>query len=240
MSSKYEFIDGEKANYPIVKMCEWAGVSKSGFYDWRGRPASATTERRAELAVDVREIFDASDGTYGHRRVHAQLGRDNVAAGPELVRRVMVEGNMVACQPRPYRNTTDPDGSAGADDLVGRDFTARAPGVKFVGDITYIRTWQGWVYLATVIDCYSKMVVGFAMADHMRTGLVTDALQVAIDAGGIAPNAVFHSDRGSQYTSDDFKAFLDTNGMVGSMGQTGVCLLTGQYGQRVATYSRIC
>ena len=223
MSSKYEFIDGEKANYPIVKMCMWAGVSKSGFYDWRGRPASATTERRAELTVNVREIFDASDGTYGHRRVHAQLGRDNVAAGPELVRRVMVEGNMVACQPRPYRNTTDPDGSAGADDLVGRDFTARAPGVKFVGDITYIRTWQGWVYLATVIDCYSKMVVGFAMADHMRTGLVTDALQVAIDAGGIAPNAIFHSDRGSQYTSDDFKAFLDANHMVGSMGQTGVC-----------------
>ena len=95
--------------------------------------------------------------------------------------------------------------------------------MKFVGDITYIRTWQGWVYLATVIDCYSKMVVGFAMADHMRTGLVTDALQVAIDAGGIAPNAVFHSDRGAQYTSDDFKAFLDANDMVGSMGQTGVC-----------------
>nr|WP_291833845.1 IS3 family transposase [Candidatus Microthrix sp.] len=131
VSSKYEFIDGEKANYPIVK-CMWAGVSKSGFYDWRGRPASATTERRAELTVNVRGDLRRSDGTYGHRRVHAQLGRDNVAAGPELVRRVMVEGNMVACQPRPYRNTTDPDGSAGADDLVGRDFTARAPGVKFV------------------------------------------------------------------------------------------------------------
>ncbi|MGB3030123.1 MAG: DDE-type integrase/transposase/recombinase, partial [Candidatus Microthrix parvicella] len=167
---------------------------------------------------------------YGHRRVHAQLGRDNVAAGPELVRRVLVEGNMVACPPRPYRNTTDPDGSAGADDLVGRDFTARAPGVKFVGDITYIRTWEGWVYLATVIDCYSKMVVGFAMADHMRTGLVTDALQAAIDAGGIQSNAIFHSDHGAQYTSEEFKAFLASNDMVGSMGKTGVCLLTGQYG----------
>ncbi len=137
MSSKYEFIDGEKASYPVVRMCLWSGVSKSGFYDWRDRPDSATTERRADLAVKVREIFDASDGTYGHRRVHAQLGRDNVAAGLELVRRVMVEGNMIACQPRPYKNTTDPDGSAGVEDLLGRDFTAPAPGVKLVGDITY-------------------------------------------------------------------------------------------------------
>ncbi|MBK6440353.1 MAG: IS3 family transposase [Candidatus Microthrix sp.] len=135
------------------------------------------------MTVNVREIFDASDGTYGHRRVHAQLGRDNVAAGPELVRRVMVEGNMGSCQPRPYRNTTDPDGSAGADDLVGRDFTARAPGVKFVGDITYIRTRQGWGVSGDGDRLLLQMVVGFAMADHMRTGLVTD-VTVAIDAGG--------------------------------------------------------
>jgi len=221
--SKYEFIDGEKANYPVTKMCLWAGVSKSGYYDWRKRPLSATAERREELAVDVRKVFDASDGTYGHRRVHAELGRKKIAAGLELVRRVMVEGDMVACQPRPYRLTTDPDGTPSTADLVDRYFTAAEPGVKLVGDITYIRTWEGLVYLATVIDCFSKMVVGFAMADHMRIGLVTDALQVAIDAGGIAPNAIFHSDRGSQYTSDDFKAFLDANHMVGSMGQTGVC-----------------
>jgi transposase InsO family protein len=96
-------------------------------------------------------------------------------------------------------------------------------GVKLVGDITYIRTWEGWVYLATVIDCFSKMVVGFAMADHMRTGLVTDALQAAIDAGGIQSNAIFHSDHGAQYTSEEFKAFLASNDMVGSMGKTGVC-----------------
>jgi putative transposase len=156
--SKYEFIDGEKANYPVTKMCLWAGVSKSGYYDWRKRPLSATAERREELAVDVRKVFDASDGTYGHRRVHAELGRKKIAAGLELVRRVMVEGDMVACQPRPYRRTTDPDGTPSTADLVDRDFTAAEPGVKLVGDITYIRTWEGWVYLATVLDCFSKMV----------------------------------------------------------------------------------
>jgi putative transposase len=222
VSSKYELIDGEKANYPVTKMCLWAGVSRSGFYEWRDRPASATAERRADLETKIRKIFDAFDETYGHRRVHAQLARDGVEAGLELVRKVMVENNMVSCQPRPYRTTTDPDGTPGALDLVSRDFTATEPGVKLVGDITYIRTWEGWVYLATVIDCYSKMVVGFAMADHMRTGLITDALQAAVDAGGIQPNAIFHSDRGSQYTSEHFKAFLVSNGMVGSMGATGV------------------
>ncbi|MBK7322595.1 MAG: IS3 family transposase [Candidatus Microthrix sp.] len=180
--------------------CVCGRGSKSGYYDWRKRPLSATAERREELAVDVRKVFDASDGTYGHRRVHAELGRKKIAAGLELVRRVMVEGDMVACQPRPYRRTTDPDGTPSTADLVDRDFTAAEPGVKLVGDITYIRTWEGWVYLATVIDCFSKMVVGFAMADHMRTGLVTDALQAAIDAGGIQSNAIFHSDHGAQYT----------------------------------------
>ncbi len=223
MSSKYELIDGEKANYPITKMCLWAGVSRSGFYEWRERPASATAERRADLEVKIRKIFNASDETYGHRRVRAQLARDGVEAGTELVRKIMGENNMISCQPRPYRNTTDPDGTSGAGDLVSRDFTAGEPGIKLVGDITYIRTWEGWVYLATVIDCYSKMVVGFAMADHMRTGPITEALQVAVNAGGIQPNAIFHSDRGSQYTSEEFKAFLASNDMVGSMGATGVC-----------------
>ncbi|MEZ5381664.1 MAG: IS3 family transposase [Microthrixaceae bacterium] len=223
VSSKYEFIDGEKANYPITKMCLWAGVSRSGFYEWRGRPDSATTERRAALAVEVRRVFDDSNHTYGHRRVRAQLAREDTKAGLELVRAIMVEGDMVACQPKPYRVTTEADGTTGVDDLLERDFTSPCPGIKLVGDITYIRTWEGWVYLATVIDCYSKMVIGFAMADHMRTGLITDALQVAINAGGVAPGAIFHSDRGSQYTSEVFRAFLDTNDMVGSMGRTGVC-----------------
>lgn len=224
MSSKYEFIDGEKANYPIVRMCPWAGVSKSGFYEWQGRPASATAERREALLVKIRVIFAESDETYGYRRVHRQLGRDGVEAGPELVRHIMVEAGLVACQPRPFKVTTQPGPDVDAPaDLVERDFTAEAPGTKLVGDITYISTWGGWVYLATVIDCYSKMVIGYAMADHMRTSLVTDALDMARANHGLVEGCIFHSDRGSQYTSSEFAVYLENRRMRGSMGRTGVC-----------------
>ena len=224
MSSKYEFIDGEKANFPIVKMCRWAGVSKSGFYEWRGRPASATTERRVALTASIKAIFVESDETYGYRRVHEQLGRDGVEAGPELVRSIMVDAGLVACQPRPYKVTT----IAGAEadpplDLCERDFTAPAPGTKLVGDITYISTWQGWVYLATVIDCYSRRIVGYAMADHMRTSLVTDALDMAGRNIDLFDDCIFHSDRGSQYTSSELADYLKEHKMRGSMGRTGVC-----------------
>ncbi len=137
MSSKYEFIDGEKANYPIVKMCLWAKVSKSGFYEWQERPASATAERRAALQVRIVAIFEDSNDTYGYRRVHAQLAREGGQAGPELVRHIMVAAGLVACQPRPFKVTTIAGDDADAPaDLLERDFTASAPGTKLVGDIT--------------------------------------------------------------------------------------------------------
>ena len=224
MSSKYEFIEGEKANYPIARMCVWAEVSKSGFYEWRSRPTSATAQRRATLKVRIEAIFAESKQTYGYRRVHAQLAREGIDAGPELVRSIMIAAGLVACQPKPYKVTTIADGDAdGPVDLCERDFTAAEPGTKLVGDITYIRTWAGWLYLATVIDCYSKMVIGYAMADHMRTSLVTDALDMARQTINLNPDCIFHSDRGSQYTSGDLAEYLKANGMLGSMGRTGVC-----------------
>ncbi len=224
MSSKYEFIEGEKANYPIVKMCVWAKVSKAGFYEWRNRPTSATARRRDALAKRITEIFNDSDQTYGYRRVHAQLARDGIEAAPELVRSIMAAEGLVACQPRPYKATTiaGEPGAGPADHCKG-DFTARAPGVKLVGDITYIRTWAGWVYVATVIDCYSKAVIGYAMADHLRTSLVTDALDMARLNTPLASGCIFHSDRGSQYTSAELGSYLADHDMVGSMGRTGVC-----------------
>jgi putative transposase len=224
VSSKYEFIDGEKANYPITKMCDWIHVSRSGFYEWRDRPASATTERRAALTELIRDIFDDHDGTYGHRRVHAQLARQGVDAGPELVRSIMRAEGLVACQPRPYRATTTPDDAAAATaDLVARDFTADVPGVKLVGDITYIPTWQGWLYLATVIDCHTKAVVGWSMAAHMHASLVTDAIAMAAGNIALQPGCVFHSDRGSQYTSAEYRTKLEQLGVAPSVGRTGVC-----------------
>jgi transposase InsO family protein len=195
VSAKYEFIDAQKAQYAIVKMCRWLGVSTSGFYEWRDRPASATARRRERLAALIQWIYDDSDGTYGHRRVHAALVRQGERCSPELVRAIMRELGLVPCQPRPFRPaTTVAGGAVPAPDLVGRDFSADAPGTKLVGDITYIPTWQGWLYLASVIDCCTKECIGYALADHMRADLVIDALQMAARNHTLADGAIFHSD----------------------------------------------
>jgi putative transposase len=205
-------------------MCQWLNVSRSGFYEWRNRPESATLMRRKMLAELIQEVFDESNGTYGYRRVHAALARRGVRVSPELVRALMRRLGLVACQPRPWRRTTIVDPAAPATpDLVGRDFTADTPGTKLVGDITYIPTWEGWLYLATVIDCYSKKVVGWALANHMKTSLVVNALTMALNAGGIASGCIFHSDRGTQYTSGEFRALLRRHDIRPSVGRTGVC-----------------
>ncbi|MFF3160125.1 IS3 family transposase, partial [Streptomyces sp. NPDC057910] len=124
MNEKYEFIDGEKANFPITRMCTWLEVSASGFHSWRTRPNSATSERREELKAVIRHVFDESDGTYGYRRVHAALHRLGIQAGPELVRLLMRELEMIPCQPKPWRATTIPDDDPpNVRDFLGRDFT---------------------------------------------------------------------------------------------------------------------
>jgi len=227
--SRYEYVDSQKVEptnrNPVVKMCRWLDVSTSGFYHWRTRPQSATAARRETLLARIRHYFEESEGTYGYRRIHADLTAEQTQCSPELVRQLMRQEGLVACQPRPFRVTTEANALAAANmpDLLTRDFTAERPGVKFVGDITYIHTWQGFIYLATVIDCYSKKVVGWSIADHMRTELVADALKNAAATTLIEPDAVFHTDRGSVYTSTDFRALAAGLGMRSSMGRTGVC-----------------
>lgn len=227
--AKYEFIESQKSDRdntsPVVKMCAWLGVSTSGFYHWRTRPTSATAARRQVLAARIKYFFDASDGTYGYRRIHADLVVENVACSPELVRQIMRDQGLIPCQPRPFRTTTkaDAEGAESIPDLIDRDFNADRPGAKFVGDITYVHTWQGFVYLATVIDCYSKKVVGWAIEDHMRAELVVKALNNAAATTLIEPGAIFHADRGSQYTSTYFQAIVAGLHMRSSTGRTGVC-----------------
>jgi putative transposase len=232
VSEKYEFIDAQYAEPPaaggnaptITCMCRWLGVSKSGFYEWRSRPASATARRRAELKLLITKAFGDSDGTYGYRRIWSQLARWGVRAGLELVRGLMRELGLVACQPRPWRPSTTRPGQAGPiPDLVNRDFSAAVPGEKMVGDITYIPTWEGWVYLATVIDCATRKVAGWAMDDNYRTPLITAAIEMAARNLDLAGGAVFHSDRGSNYTSAEFAAVLERLGIRQSVGRTGIC-----------------
>jgi putative transposase len=209
----------------VKKICTWLDVSASGFFDWRKRPKSATVERRETLALQIRRIFTESDETYGYRRVHAQLQRDGHPCGPELVRAIMRKHDLVPCQPKPWRaSLTEQDGhDHQIPDLVAQDFTADAPGMKLVGDITYIPTWQGWLFLATVIDVHTRMVVGYAMGDNYRTPLITTALRNAAHNISLPADAIFHSDRGSNYTSAEFAIAIHGLGLRQSVGRTGIC-----------------
>jgi transposase InsO family protein len=232
VSEKYAFIEAEYATVAaetasapsITQICSWLQVSRSGYYEWRSRPDSAAAERRNELKLLIGKAFEDSDGTYGYRRIALQLARWGVRAGAELVRALMRELGLVACQPRPWRPSTTRQGQAGPiPDLVARDFSAAVPGEKMVGDITYIPTWQGWLYLATVIDCATRKVVGWAMDDNYKTPLIIAAIEMAARNVSLPADAIFHSDRGSNYTSEDFAAVLERLGIRQSAGRTGIC-----------------
>jgi transposase InsO family protein len=228
VSEVYEFIDVEYATSPaapaIARMCAWLEVSRSGYYEWRSRPESATAKRREELKLLIAKAFDDSDGTYGYRRIWWQLARWGVRAGAELVRALMRELGLVACQPRPWRPSTTVQGQAGPiPDLVRRDFSAGAPGAKMVGDITYIPTWEGWLYLATAIDCATRKVIGWAMGDNYKTPLITAAIEMAARNIDLPGGTIFHSDRGSNYTSGEFAAVLERLQIRQSVGRTGIC-----------------
>jgi transposase InsO family protein len=207
-------------------MCRLLGVPRSTFYDWARRAGvvTATAERRALLAVAVMEVFDEFLETYGARRIARVLNERGTTVSVGTVAALLRAQGLAAVQPRAYRTTTVAgDDPQPAPDLIGRDFTAAAPGERLVGDITYLRTGQGWLYLATVIDLCTRMVVGWATAPHMRTSLVTDALQMARDGGHLPAGAVFHSDRGSQYTSAEFAAWCRKHTILRSVGRTGIC-----------------
>jgi len=224
----YEFIDEEYATCKtapaITRMCAWLEVSRSGFYEWLSRPDSATAKRRETLKLKIAALFQANDSAYGYRRLHAALRRGGDQAGPELVRRLMRELGLVACQPRPWRPSTTQQGAAGPiPDLVNRDFTAEVPGAKMVGDITYIPTWEGWLFLATVIDCATRKVAGWAMDDNYRTPLISSAIQMAARNIDLPVDAIFHSDRGSNYTSAEFAGVLGGLDIRQSVGRTGIC-----------------
>lgn len=218
------FIEAEKANYPIGWMCGLLGVARSSFYAWRRAAVSPSQQRWRRLGELVTHTFHAFRGVYGCRRIARHLNDAGHPCSIGTVAELMREAGLQAAQPRGYKRTTLPDPAAApAPDLIGRQFTADAPGQWLVGDITYLHTGQGWLYLATVIDLCTRMVVGWQLADHMRTSLVTDALTMAHNGRHLSPNAVFHSDRGCQYTSAEFGRWCTDHQVRNSVGRTGVC-----------------
>jgi putative transposase len=233
VSDRFALIGAEEADptsvYPVTLMCRLLEVSTSGFYESCSALSSARARRRATVSTHVQAAFDAGRGTYGVRRVQQVLARSTdpqvASVSLKMVRSVMAELDLHACQPRAYKVTTVQDGSVtlAIPDLLHRDFTSDTPGAKMVGDITYSPTWEGWLFLATVLDCHSKAVIGWAMAEHMRTDLICDAITMAATHTQLPAGAVFHSDRGAQYTSAQFAEHLKENGITASMGRTGIC-----------------
>ena len=225
MSDKYAFIDSEEGgDFSVRQMCRWAGVSRAGYYEWKDPTPTATQRWRELMTVVVTDVFRDSDGTYGSRRVAAEATRRGYPIDPSTAGRIMAEQALIAVSTRKLGPRTTIPAAGDFPDLLKRDFTATEVGVKLVGDITYIPTWEGWLYLATVLDCATKKVVGYAMADHMRTELITDALKMAARNTPIrAKVTIFHSDRGSQYMSSEFKKYTDSIGVRRSVGRTGIC-----------------
>lgn len=223
--SVYRFVEAEKACFPVAFLCHQLGVSTSGYYAWRTREPSARALRDTALTVTITAIHVASRGTYGAPRVQAELADAHaIHCGRKRIARLMrVAGLVGVCRRRGVRTTQRGEAEAPATDLVQRQFAADAPNRLWVADITYLPTWQGFLYLAVVLDACSRRVVGWAMAAHMRAELVLDALEMALWTRRPDAGLIHHSDHGSQYTSLAFGQRCRRAGVVPSRGSVGDC-----------------
>ena len=221
---RFAFIDVEKALYPLRILCRVLRVSRSGYYAWRDRKPSVRALDDERLRPKVVEAFKVGRGTYGSPRVLDELIDQGFEIGRRRVARLMRELGLRGVSPRKFRVTTDSDHNhAIAENLLARDFEAKRPNEKWVTDITYVWTSEGWLYLAIVMDLYSRRIVGWSMADHLRTELCLDALQMAIKQRTKIRGLVHHSDRGVQYASDRYRAALKAQGIECSMSRRADC-----------------
>ena len=221
----FRFIAAKRAEHSIQVMCRVLEVSRSGFHAWAAREPSARAVADQALSGRIAEIHEESGKTYGSPRVHAELRlEDDVHVGRKRVERLMRRAGLSGMVPRRRgRTTVSAPGIQTAPDLVERDFNPTEPNRLWSADITYIRTWEGWLYLASVMDCYSRRIVGWAMADHMRAELVIDALEMAVARRRPEGRPVHHSDQGSQYTSLIFTRRCRSVDIDVSMGSKGDC-----------------
>jgi len=222
--SVFRFIEAQKATFPISLCCRMLGVSRSGFHAWRRRPPSERSLHDAWLVVQIRAIHERSRCTYGSPRVHAELGRQGVLVGRKRVERLMRAADLSGSHKRRKgRTTIRVQGVRVASDLVDRNFTAEAPNRLWMSDIKEIPTWEGTLYLASVIDCFSRRVVGWSMREDMQAELVVEALEMAVSRRQPAGELVHHSDQGSQYVSLAFGQRCRQAGIAQSMGSKGDC-----------------
>ena len=215
----------EKSDFTIIRMARLLGVSRSGYYAWTKRGPSARAVRSERIEAKIAWFHGESDEVFGTPRILADLREDGEIISRKTVAKTMRKLGLRGVCPKRWKTTTVTDpGDTYPPDAVKRRWDTGALNTVWIGDITYLRTWEGWLYLATVIDAHSRRVIGWAIADHMRTDLVQDALQMAIVLRGERPaTVVFHADRGTQYASNQITRFAATNGITRSMGRTGVC-----------------
>ncbi|MFI6449904.1 IS3 family transposase [Kitasatospora sp. NPDC050543] len=222
---RWDFISTHAAEFGVQRLCEVLGVARSGYYAWQAGARARADRAAAETALvrEIRSVHQETQGVYGVPRVHAELRAQGRLVNRKRIARLMREHGIIGRHLRKRCRTTVQDRTAPpAPDLIGRDFTATEPDVRWVGDITYLPVGGSWMYLATVIDLHSRRLVGWSLADHMRTGLVTDALEAAVAArGGRVDGVIFHSDRGSQYGSAAFARLCQRHGVRRSMGKVG-------------------
>jgi putative transposase len=224
--SYFELIEAQKTSFPVQLMCRMLGVSRSGYYDWKGRSPSKRSREDNALTQTIRHIHERSRQSYGSPRVHAELRALGTRCSRKRVERLMRKAGLQGCiRGRRTRATTRTSQRARpAEDLLKRDFVATGMDKVWVADITYVASAEGFVYLAFILDVYSRKIVGWAMESHLRTELVVDALRMAVWRRKPAAGLVHHSDQGVQYTALSFSERLGEVGITPSMGRTGSAL----------------
>jgi transposase InsO family protein len=221
---RFDFIREHQETFEVGAMCGMLKVSRSGFYSWSSRPESPRSRETRRLTGLIRTIHQESRATYGSPRVHAELLSRGVPCGENRVARIMRDNEIRSKRKRRFRKTTDSKHKLPvAPNLLEQNFNASRPNEVWLADITYIPTAQGWLYLATVEDLYSRLEVGYAMSNSLETPLVIDALQMALNRRHPPAGLIHHSDRGSQYASKDYQKLLDKYGIRPSMSGKGNC-----------------
>ena len=219
---RYQCIDRRRTNYPVRLMCRSLKVSPSGYYAWRLRAESPRAAYDRELTREIRRIHAGSDGTYGSPRIHAELKEEGFSCGRVKVARLMHKAGLKGCPKRRFR-VTSRGGHVIANNLLEQNFSAESTNQRWASDITFIWTGQGWLYLAVVMDLYSRRIVGWSMNRRINRHLVLNALSMALGQRQVKGELIHHSDRGAQYLSDDFQALLKQHGISCSLSGAGSC-----------------